>query len=93
MRSAGEGEIGEQVAWRDAEGGTHAEEVDERDVLLASLEGADLVAVKVCALAESFLTEPGGLASAADGIAKDLQSVALGHHVIAHSDWRTRYTC
>jgi hypothetical protein len=56
LRSAGEGEIGEEVAWRDAEGGTHAEEVDERDVLLASLQGADLVAVKVCALAESFLT-------------------------------------
>jgi hypothetical protein len=42
--------------------------------------GADLVAVKVCALAESFLTEPGGLASAADGVAEDLQSVALRHH-------------
>ena len=35
--------------------------------------GAGLVAVKVCALAESFLTEPGGLASAADGVAEDLQ--------------------
>jgi hypothetical protein len=42
----GEGEIGEQVARRDAEGGKHAEEVDERDVLLASLAGADHVAVK-----------------------------------------------
>jgi hypothetical protein len=58
LRSAGEGEIGEQVGWRDAAGGTDAEEVDERDVLPASLEGADLVTVKVGALAESFLTDP-----------------------------------
>jgi hypothetical protein len=33
--------------------------------------------VKVCALAESFLTDPGGLASAADGVAEEVETVVI----------------
>jgi hypothetical protein len=77
LRSAGEGEIDEQVAWRDAGAAQTRRRLTNEMFFPPRVGGADLVAVKVCALAESFLTEPGGLASAADGVAEDLQNVAL----------------
>ena len=81
-----ERERGEQFGRCPLDGRADAEEVDERDVLLAAFEGADLVAMEPGQLAALLLTHACCLASFAYGATEGNQRI--GHRpLIAHSDW------